>query len=181
MADEYRDLVKLLAERKISLNIDNGYEDHARALIETIFSSSKKSIKIYSGKLDKDFYGKGSLSTSFSDFLKNNEKATLEIIVDDGLRKEELTSLQSNFPGRFVFFDLSATEIRPNEGRHFIVGDGVSYREEKLHSLDDSVKECKAVANFNDPKKAGALSDCFDLAIKNIRPQLDGRLSDARR
>jgi len=162
--DDYRKMVKKLADAKSSQLIPNGGTDHAEVLIENIFSHANDIVRIFSGELNARVYGSAPVLAKAKAFLKSGTGKKIKILI------QEMNISNSN-KDYLIAHDLIKTckEVNPDAceikfasgddkeiGSHFVIMDNQGYR------LEPDRKKPTGVGCFNDKGRATALSVFYD-------------------
>lgn len=167
-AADYKKIITRLAEEHIDARIPNGLPQHASILIEAMFLNASEEIRVFTKNLSDDVFGVPDVVSAVKKFL-SKPCAKLKILLQ---QPSDLNNL-STHPLLDAFFNIrdkemlhGTVEIRnatgsytKDEANHFTVMDNDSFRFETDHH------NCKAVANFNEPKIAKKLITAFDSAF----------------
>lgn len=160
--DNYRKMVKKLADAKSGQLIPNGGTDHAEVLIENIFSHAQNVVRIFSGELNSRVYGSASVLAKAKEFLKSGTSKKIKILIQDtGAFNEEYLAAHDLVKtckevSRNACEIKLASENDREIGSHFVIMDHQGYRIEP-----DRMKPT-GVGCFNDSKRATALSVFYD-------------------
>lgn len=164
--DAYREIIEHFAQNHIDARISNGMVQHASALIETMLDHAKVEVRIFTGTFDRAFYGKTKIVEAAQRFL-SRPYARLRILIQKGAAPAELKAhpmvraIQSmqGVHGEIEIWAAVGSYME-EDADHFTVMDSDGFRFETHH------EECKAVANFNEPKTAKKLVEAFDKAVR---------------
>lgn len=158
--DEYLQLIEKAIKNRDGTPLPNGTLDHARMLMEAMFRTASKSLRILTGTLNARVYGTPEAIERAKQFLANPAH-TLSIIFEEPFTAEQadrhpLLAAVRHFPN-VKLYSLKP-ELRDRISSHFAVTDEDSYRYEA-----DKTKP-SAVAAFGDKEgMAGTLTKTFDL------------------
>lgn len=175
MINEYREIIKRLASKRTDARIPNGLPQHATILIETMFSTATAEMRIFTKELNQDIFGEPKLLGAAKKFL-SKPYANLKIL----LQSPQDVEWTQEHPLFQVFNDLNNTNLlhggvviknasgsySTDDVNHFTVMDNDGFRFETDHY------NCKAIANFNEPKTAEKLIKVFDSAFDMPKAQL---------
>lgn len=141
----------------IVLNLlPNGSIDHASALIENLLSHAESRVRIFTGKLNPEVYGRENIVDAISIFLKNPD-ARIEILTQDGLDdsvENPFIVVCQNKKNQCAIKNVSESD-KLLEG-HFVVVDDKAYR------FESNKNKLSAVACFNNKNIALKLVDAFE-------------------
>jgi len=173
--DGYRTMINRLAEGKVNARIPNGMPQHASILMESMFKNATAELRIFSKDLnDKVFDGveiqKNAilfLSKPYSSLkilLQNKKDCTW--IDQHPLLKKLNKFIESSKSHGSIEIRNAVGSYAKDDVNHFAVMDNDGFRYETDHV------ECKAVANFYEPKISKKLVDTFDLAFSFAKTPL---------
>lgn len=156
--EDYKALVKRLADQKSSETIPNASISHAAVVIENLFSHADKSIRIFTGELNKEVYSLSAVREAAKDFLAKRA-GTLEILIQNLLGAGDISEHQlirdclenSNCKVQYV-----TDENDKKINCHFIVADGRAWR------FEPDKNTFEAIACFNDQDSAKKLESIFN-------------------
>lgn len=164
--DRYRQMIGRLARGRIDQIIPNGHPAHAAVLVEAMFDSAQRDVRIFTGSLAPEAYDQPYLVSAAKRFLEK-PATRLRILIQKPLSRQALEQ-------RLFFSELQDTkkvEIRTATGsyslddaNHFAVMDECGFRYELQHEAT------QAIANFRAPGIAGQLVTVFDSAFAMGRP-----------
>jgi hypothetical protein len=158
----YRDLIaKRIADRD-GTPLPNGTLLHAAMLMEAMFSSASKSIRILTGSLNARVYGSPEVIACARQFLATSGHS-LEIIFEDEIDEDAVARhplLASLGPGANVRLWKLKSVFRKKIVAHFALMDDDSYRFEA-----DKTKP-SAIAAFGDKVFCKTLSGFFETLQK---------------
>ena len=148
----YDELINELYEKRSHSFIYNGSREHARILLNKLFSIAKKEVLLYSGGDDYKIYQSPDIVSSIK---KIPEDVKIEIVLDN---KEQIGIFKGIFPratfrvveiDRSFSFKFSAAmdDEEYSVFKHFIVIDNIAFRSELPHKPDDEL--VTAIGCFN--------------------------------
>ncbi|MBA5249255.1 MAG: hypothetical protein FE834_06965 [Gammaproteobacteria bacterium] len=160
----YFELVERCASKKIDVEIANGKIEHAQILLEAMLRHGKKSVNIFTGRLDESLYASEKFKI-WVDIYHRVSDGTLNFVIQSiaDLQKHPLyayvKAIDPNFD-RIKFFIVKSNSAAFKNKNHFATMDGLAYREE----VDD--RKIRAIANFNDEKKNKELQATFNNLVQ---------------
>ncbi|MBI5921928.1 MAG: hypothetical protein HY847_09760 [Betaproteobacteria bacterium] len=163
---EYDRFVERLAKAEDPRTISNSSTRHALSILRAIFRHAKRSVSIFSGKLDPNVFNDDELLRTAENFQKGGGSLRV-LLQDQALSKNDASKLllqlaaQSSDVNDASCMVKQVTSEHPfaDAKCHFVVADGKAYRIET-----DIVKHI-AVGSFMDEKSATALTEIFDKAF----------------
>jgi hypothetical protein len=152
----YRQLVTHRAMERTGDPFPNSSHEHARIVIEALFSNANRSVKILTTGLNRKIYGAPEVLAATKRFL-SDEKHTLEILFDQGvddkiLMDHPLVRANANKPN----LRLYSPPVPLDPRIHFTVADSDSYR------VKGDPDRHSAIAAFGDETLATKLEEAFD-------------------
>lgn len=153
----YEKLVISLAKNHAKGEIKNDSMDHAEILFKHMIQSATDEVIIYTGKLNPEFYLRLDVTNAFRAFIEKSSNGRIFILHEEDIN-EFITSerfKESPLSNNHVYL-IHTNGTKINGGKHFIVTDQNSYREEN-HASGYNHDICMAKADFNDEKKANHL------------------------
>lgn len=167
---EYRTIIERFARDRIDARVPNGLPQHASILIETMFRSATAEIRIFSRELDEKVFGSSEIKNAVIKFISNKPYANLKILLQKNhdekwINNHFLVNAIKQIDGLHGRVEIrnAAGSYAKDDTNHFAVMDNDGFRFELDHD------NCKAVANFNEPKTAKKLITAFDEAFKISR------------
>jgi len=172
----YYDMIDRCAVESINKKISNARPDHARYLIDKLFSLSKDSVRVYTGELcaemydekteqEVQVYGHPGVVEAATDATNRGVAITIALEHQVDLSKHPLlASVRKRGTAanlRFGWIGKDGLELlqRHEVNRHMLVMDNAAYRLE-----GDGHPTVAADANFGDPEFASVLAQVFDIA-----------------
>lgn len=163
--NEYRTIIEKFARERVNQRVSNGMAVHASVLLETMFKHATAEMRIFTGELNHVVFAQDSLIAAAKQFLMK-PYASLRILVqkDQGIewaQKHPLVSSLSEMNAPHGHYELrfASGSYALDTANHFAVMDNDGYRFELDHG------DCRAVANFNEPRVAIDLMKAFDKAF----------------
>lgn len=167
--DEYRELVEILFRERSKEIFDNSSPDHAAVLMETMFRHGDRCIRIFSGCLSDDVYGRASLISEVKKFLFE-KSGNLIIIIQDQIEqalifnRKLLAEILADNTGSAVVSNgrLQVFLANPRHAKldgHFSTMDGIAFR------LETNKEKMEAVASANNAGSCVKLDGVFDMLL----------------
>lgn len=158
--EEYRKLVKKLADEGSSELIANGGTEHAEVLIENIFAHAGDAVRIFSGELNARVYGSSGIVENAKEFLQSGTNHKLDILIQSkdivsSLEKHDLIKMCLELNTKMCELRLVG-ETDEDVGHHFVVMDEIGYR------FEPDREKPTAVGCFHDEVNAKLLARSFD-------------------
>ena len=164
----YRARVEALAEKREGEPLYNESLEHAAIVIQSMLSHAQRSVKLLTGGLNRNAYGRRAIVEEVERFVEDNSHS-LQILYED----ESLT--QDNAPDTHPFLQAVAgkrhvelrhvpRELQSRYGFHFMVVDRDSYR------FEPSRKEFGAVVAFGDEEGGNNLEELFKTLWNEASP-----------
>lgn len=161
--ENYRKLVKKLADEGSSDLIPNGGVEHAEVLIENIFYHAKNTVRVFTGRLNARVYGAKDIVDNAKEFLQLDKNNKLQILIqeysDDDLKQfashNLITMCKEQFDDMCEIKAVNDADDK-NVDSHFVVMDEIGYR------FEPNKEKPTAIGCFNDAEKAKILNQMFD-------------------
>jgi hypothetical protein len=159
LMNEYREFVARVSDSPWpSETIANRSWEHASVIIEFLFRKAENSVEILTSKLTESVYGCTPLIESAKEFLQTHPIATIRILSENNLDRENHPFLREMDAGGFaerVVLKFISDDIRIRYKFNFAVADGKSFR------FEDSRDSFEAVVGFGHDKVASRLHTIF--------------------
>lgn len=176
--ENYRKLVKRLADEGSGEFIPNGGTEHAEVLIENIFIHAKNIVRVFSGELNARVYGVPNIVDSAKAFLQESSDNKLQILIQD-YSEDDLSKYVHHDLIKMCHEDLdddaaceikSVNEMDTDVSSHFVIMDEIGYR------FEPDREKPTAMGCFNDPESAKKLNKSFDVMFGrgktlNLQPE----------
>ena len=155
----YRAKIEALADRRKGDPVYNDSIEHAVIILQNIFSHANRSVKILTGELNKDAYGRRTIVDEVKRFV-DDDSHTLQILFEH----EDLTEEESlhDHPLLRAVADNDRVHLRHvpknlqrSYGFHFVLMDSDGYR------FEPDKGKFGAVASFGDEKGGKNLEKLF--------------------
>ena len=166
--EEYRKMIKRLAAGKVDARIPNGQPQHASILMETMFENATAELRIFTRDLNDLVFGGDEILKSALTFF-SKPYSSLKILLqnnknDDWTNQHSLLKEINRLNGSgclhgSVEIKNAVGSYAKDDANHFAVMDNDAFRYETNHD------DCKAIANFYEPKIAKKLIHVFDSAF----------------
>lgn len=173
----YKKMVDDYLENDSSIVFGNITIAHAQYVIQRLFKSAQKNIKILSGTCAEFFYDKISSDFKAAALDLADRQGNIKIITCDedcGKFVDSFEAINEEVKGKgkppVIDYTPAIYKGDRNKLRHFIVVDDKRYRLESPHEVlkENNVTEIKAEVCFNGGEIAKGLSSQFDVIYKNL-------------
>lgn len=156
---EYRKMVETAAASSEQSVFGNGTFAHAQIVIEVMFRSASKAVKMMADRTKDNIYSSPSITKEVEDFLLRG--GNLQIVATEGIgdSDEKFWALVCGRPSvevREMPLGLK-DDLKEDLAFHLLIGDERNVRYEH----DSRVR--KAIVSFNDADYAKSCSELFDL------------------
>lgn len=159
----YRDHIKRLASERNGETVFNGSADHAAVIMESLFSSAQKCVRILTGDLNAKVYGATPVVQRARQFL-GHEDHKIQIIVEDlnVSGSHPLVEELADEDG-FEMYQLDA-DVAQRVSFHFSTADDDCFRFEREKNSH------AAIAAFGDADTTQHLNSVFDDLLELSAP-----------
>ena len=155
----YRARVEALAKERDGEPLYNASIEHATIILQSMLSHAQRSVKLLTGELNKEAYGRRAIVNQVKRFV-GEESHSLQILYEEEALGQENTA--DRHPFLEAVADKSQVELRyvpkglqSRYGFHFMVIDGESYR------FEPNKERFEAVAVFGDREGGKNLEELF--------------------
>jgi len=165
---KYEDYVKEAVEKKLNERFANSSLEHAEILVKYIFLDAKHNVKILTDSFNEYFYSL--VLEHIKNYLKKDNKNSLEIIVKEYKNNSILDFLQANFSKQVHIIKKNKDELPKDkdtgEIANYIFNDNNAYRYE-YSDKDLQYGIVEAIANFNNKEEVNILLHNFEKIKKS--------------
>ena len=155
----YREKVEALARKRDGTPLYNDSVEHAAIILQSMLSSAQRSVKVLTGELNKEAYGRRAIVDQVKQFIED-ESHSLQILYEDKTLEQE--GAKERHPFLEAVAGKSRVELRhvPEQLQsryefHFMVVDGDCYR------FEPNKEKFGAVAVFGDTQGGENLEELF--------------------
>ncbi len=163
----YRARVRRLAQARQGDPVYNDTLDHAAVIMQNMFSYAGESVRILTGSLNPDVYGRAEIVEEARHFLRKSNDREIYILFEDKEATEDRWRKQHSFLSglmdysRQIHLRFVPDEWQETYDFHFVVMDDDSYRFEPDKTM------FRAVAAFGDRPGGSNLRGLFDRLWSN--------------
>ena len=155
----YRAKVEMLANRRKGEPVYNDSIEHAAIILQNVFSHAHHSVKILTGELNRDAYGRRSIVDAVKRFV-GDDSHTLQILFEnEGLTAEQIFEehplLRAIAGNDRVHLRRVPRNLQESYGFHFVLMDSDGYR------FEPDKRKFGAVAAFGDEAGGKHLGELF--------------------